>query len=110
MILSYDGRRIKIEAEPDNDTDGCCTTTTEMAYTCAKTEVIDCNTLDSVILMSDGAWSTMFERGKIKKLYEQAVISGDFNSLCKILKNEQFDDDCSFAAIDFKSMRLRGDF
>lgn len=109
MILSSAGGGLTIISKPACDPDGSCLTTSSTAYGSASVEKIDCNTLDSVLLLSDGAWKTVYERGMPKKKYEKLLAKEKFECMCRLLEGESCIDDCSFAAVNLKSMRLRGD-
>lgn len=95
-------------AHSDEEADGCFVTTTENVNDYVFFEKYDAYKYDSFILMSDGAWRTIYNNGKIEDVYKEYVINKDIKKLQKVFDETAIDDDCSFLCVDLSDLRAKG--
>lgn len=92
----------------DEQAHGCYVTTTENVADYVFFDEFDAYKYDSFVLMSDGAWRRIYEKGKIKEHYKNMIINKDVKNLQIAFDTAVIDDDCSFVFVDLAGMRAKG--
>ena len=92
----------------DEQAEGCFVTTTENVNDYVFFEKYDAYKYDSFFMMSDGAWRTICDNGRIDELYKDIMVTQNTKKLKDIFEKEIIDDDCSFAFVDLSGLRAKG--
>lgn len=106
IIIGVSKGKCRILAMPYDSTDGCCVTTTKNSEAEAIVKIINADSIDSVIICSDGAWREMFKSNRIRKDIVDMLTSRDYDALTEYLKSKNSTDDCSYIAMDINDRRL----
>lgn len=102
MILGAGNGKCRILAAPSDSSLGCYVTTTEHASTVVSVKVIDLGFMESILICSDGAWTQMFLRDRIKPEVAVWLIHHEFEKLKEFLVKQKCFDDCSFVSMNLQ--------
>lgn len=105
LIIAIKDKNCKIVAQPCDSRDGCYVTTTENAEYLAKSGIIDSDSIESIMLCSDGAWNLMYNRGRIDSEIKYLLTGKRFDILEKVLTEKNSIDDCSFISLNLSEFR-----
>ena len=61
----------------------------------------------SIIICSDGAWTQMFEKGKLKPEVMDFLAKSEFDAVKEFLNSQNCFDDYSFIALDLQKRSMR---
>ena len=100
LIIGTSGEDCYVLTSPYDSRKGCCVTTTQGAETQTQIRIIDDAEIDSVIILSDGAWRPLFERGSMKKDIRSMLAAEDYEELKNYLTEQNGNDDYSFITMD----------
>lgn len=106
LIMGTSGDDCYVLTMPYDSRNGCCVTTTENATTHTEVKMFDDSEMDSVIIMSDGAWKHVFDRNSLKQEVRRMLTAGDYEGLKDYLKDQDGSDDYSFITMDI-SKKIR---
>jgi serine/threonine protein phosphatase PrpC len=102
IIITVENKKCSILAKPMDSSDGCVVTTTEGAELSVDTGIVSCT--DSVLICSDGAWGSMFDRGKLRYDVREMITNGQYDKLSEFIKSHKHFDDSTFISVDLKKM------
>ena len=108
MCFATLGETVYEISSVDEQAEGCFVTTTENVNDYVFFEKYDAYKYDSFILMSDGAWRTIYVDGRIQEFYKDIIVTKDTKKLKNVFEKETIDDDCSFAFVDLYGLRAKG--
>lgn len=107
LIAATDNGKFRIIAMPADSTDGCCVTTTKHAPLLAQANKIDTDTLDAVMICSDGAWKQMYLKNRLKPEVSEMLADRRMDALREYLVRQNGPDDYSFIFTDLHKRRKR---
>ncbi len=108
ICLTTFDEKISVINAPCDSSNGCYVTTTKYVDKSVRFVKSNCYIFDSVVLMSDGAWQILYEKGVPKEDYRKELIGRSYKQLIEKYDSEEKFDDCSFIAIDISKMRKKG--
>ena len=107
IILGITQNKCRILSMPSDSSSGCCVTTTKGATKMVSAKKIDIKDLESVMICSDGAWTQMFDRNKLKPEIFNMLVNNEYDELKEFLKNQNCFDDYSFIALDLQKRSMK---
>lgn len=99
LVVGCQDYRVCCLIQPDRDTNGICVTTTHGAAERCYSRICDCKKGDAFMLMSDGAWHSFVEHGKLQPLIADAFSCGNYDHLVQVLQISAAKDDNSFIIV-----------
>lgn len=99
LIMGVENGKCRVLAMPSDSRYGCYTTTTLGAENLAVAKIIDITDFQSILICSDGAWTQMFDKNRLKKKIFNLLVNDDFEGLKTFLTKEKCFDDYSFIAL-----------
>lgn len=97
-----------IISAPSSSRYGTPVSTTEQGFQDISIERFNVRGDESFAICSDGAWSMMYSRNRMKAEFRASLENDDFAGLHERLQNERPEDDCSFIAISLKDLQKSG--
>lgn len=102
LIMSIGNGKSRIFSMPSDTLGGCCVTTTQKAASMIDVKKVKINQNDSVIILSDGAWQSMFMGNRPKARVKELLNAGDTLGLKEYLDSHECPDDHSFVCLNTK--------
>ncbi len=107
IILGIEDGKCRVLAMPADSTSGCCVTTTTNAHIFASVSRYEEKVFESIVICSDGAWKSMYEKNKLKPLIGRILVEKDYNGLASFLSEQDCYDDSSFISLNFQNENRR---
>ena len=107
LILAVGRGQCTILALPPDSTKGCCVTMTRHAEKGMQTGILDTRGMESVCILSDGAWEALFEGGCLKEDVRTMLVNHWYEDLREHLQTQNCEDENSFILMDLKSAARR---
>ncbi len=110
IILAEAGGMCRVLAMSSDSSDGCCVTTTKNGAAMATVKIVEKCYDGSVAICSDGAWSKMYAKNKLKPEVSALLANHDFDKLKGFLSSQGCADDYSFISIEFSGKMRKSAF
>ena len=98
LTVSRSGK-CRILSEPCDSTDGIPTTTHRNPAFYTQSRMLCADDIETVLILTDGAWRPMFYRTKMRKELQDAIENGDFAYILSFLEKADVSDDASVAIL-----------
>lgn len=105
IFISGNGKCNLIMA-PVDDYKGTYVTTTRDVSKKVFLDIFDKQKMDSLVICSDGAWTEMYDRNRLKPEVMDYLMNMEYEELKKYLVNKKCYDDYSFIAMDLNQLRI----
>ncbi len=102
MILAAEGGKCRVLSMPADSTSGCCVTTTGRAGELVSVRRFVLEGMESVVILSDGAWRELFSRARLRPEAAAMIAAGDYDALGEYLIRRECMDDFSFITADMR--------
>ena len=70
-------------------------------------KILKTQDFESILICSDGAWTQMFEKGKLKPEVMEFLGNSQFDAVKEFLNSQNCFDDYSFIALDLQKRSMR---
>lgn len=98
MIISAHKGVCTIVSKPFDSINGCPVTTTKNAYKVIDVDVIENYDLESLLILSDGAWHVILKGENSDCLFGNCIVNNEYDVLSNFLREKDCEDDYSFIA------------
>lgn len=102
LIMSIGNGKSRILSMPSDTFDGCCVTTTKNAASVVDVKKMKNHQGNTVIILSDGAWQSLFMGNKLKAELKEMLDVSDIAGLKAYLDSQECPDDNSFVCLNTK--------
>ncbi len=99
LTVSSGSRKCRILSAPCDSTDGIPTTTHRNPAFYTQSGMIAADDIETVLILTDGAWRPMFSRMKMRRELQDAIENGDFAYILSFLEKADVSDDASVAIL-----------
>lgn len=103
LTVSAASRKCRILSAPCDSTDGIPTTTHRNPAFYTQSGMLFADDIETVLILTDGAWRPMFSRMKMRKELQDAIENGDFAYILSFLEKADVSDDASVAILSRSS-------
>lgn len=107
IILASGKGKCRVLAMPADSSSGCCVTTTKSAAKIASVKIFDDDTLESIVICSDGAWRQMFDKNRLKPEVHSMLVNNEYDELMHFLLVQNCLDDYSFISLNMQRKNWR---
>lgn len=107
IIMATGNGKCRVLAMPADSSSGCCVTTTGSAAEMVSVKRFDAGSVESVVICSDGAWTQMFAKNKLKPEVAALLANNEYDGLEDFLMKQNCSDDYSFISLDMRRKSRR---
>lgn len=95
LLLTVSDSKCSVLAAPCDSTYGIPTTTHRHAFRFTQSKTLCTDGIDSVIILTDGAWKPLFYRTKMLENIQTAIENGNYHLVRAFLENANVSDDAT---------------
>ena len=107
IVIAVGKQKCRVVLEPCESFDGCVVTTTKGALEYVNIKIFDAKDIESVIILSDGAWRAIFEKNRMNEDAQTYIKNNNYELLVDCLKKKKIYDDYSFISLDIRDKNRR---
>lgn len=97
LIMSITDKKCPIICMPQGGKEGCPVITTKGIENSVEHGMLHMDTIENILICSDGTWNMMYNQNVIKPEVKERLINKNFDSFREYIKTSDSMDDCSFA-------------
>lgn len=96
IIMTVSNGKCRVIAMPSDSSLGCYVTTTIGASSVVTVKLLDTDSIESVVIFSDGAWKQMYNKNKLKPEVIEMLVNNEYDGVKDFLIKQKSFDDYSF--------------